>query len=180
MNTLSELMRARRSVYDIGTNTKHTAESVAEALRGVVGGEKNNQAWDLIHDAQKKALSADMYERFAPRMKAAQKGVGTVFLFESRDVVENMGLSPARAQVYKEHNHGIATLTAWLLLTEMGLGASLQHFNIGYEHGHDATVRELLGLPDDFEMMAQMPFGSIKTPGAKKPSIAADQQVIIA
>ncbi|VEI12981.1 nitroreductase family protein [Trueperella bialowiezensis] len=193
MTTLSDLIHARRSVYHIGTNTEHTAESVADALRGiitrlpsamnsqttrlvVVSGDNNTKVWDSIHSDQKGALSPDMYERFAPRFTQAKQGLGTVLLFESRTAVENMGLNPARSEIYKENNHAITALAVWLQLTELGLGTSLQHFNVGYESG----IRELLGLPDDFEMLAQMPFGSIETPGADKPALDPNERVILA
>lgn len=195
--TFADLVHARRSIYEIGTNTDVTVDDVAATLRNITGrlpsavnsqstrlvivtGEKNDAVWDMVHEDQKTALSPDMYEIFAPRFEQAKKGLGTVLMFESRDAVESMGLSPDRNELYKENNHGIAAFGVWLALTELGLGASLQHFNIGYEQGYDAKIREYLELPTDFEMLAQMPFGSIEEPGAQKPSIAPEEHVFIA
>jgi len=64
-----------------------------------------------------------------------------------------------------------------LALAEMDLGANLQHFNIGYEQGFDKGTRELFNLPDSYEMIAQMPFGSIEQEPRKKEFIDTDEQV---
>ncbi len=195
--TFADLIHKRRSVYQIGTNTEHTVESVVEALRDVVGrlpsagnsqttrfvvvtGEKNDAVWDILHEDQKVAMGPKMYEIFAPRFDQAKKGLGTILMFESREKVESMGMSPDRNELYKENNHAIAALGAWLVLTDLGLGASLQHYNVGFKQGYDAKIREYLGLPDDYEMLAQMPFGSIEEPGRTKPTIAPEDLVFIA
>lgn len=144
----------------------------------VVSGEKNTALWDLIDETQKGVLPDEAYAFFSTVFQQAKNGVGTILLFESREAVTSMPVSPERAELYKENNHGIASFATWLLLTELGLGTSLQHFNVGYEQGYDKSVRELLGLSDDWEMLAQMPFGSIETPADDKPKMSAEDRVI--
>ena len=65
-------------------------------------------------------------------------------------------------------------------MTDLGLGTSLQHYNVGFKQGYDAKIRDFLGLPADYEMLAQMPFGSIEEPGKEKPSTDAAEHVLIA
>lgn len=197
MSAFTDLIHERHSVYEIGRNTEHTVEDVVEALRGVAGrfpsagnsqttrfvvvtGDKNDQVWDMLHEDQKVAMNPKMYEFFAPRFEQAKKGLGTVLMFESREKVENMGMSPDRNELYKENNHGIAAFGVWLLMTDLGLGTSLQHYNVGFKQGYDAKIRDFLGLPADYEMLAQMPFGSIEEPGKEKPSTDAAEHVLIA
>ena len=197
MATFADLIHKRRSVYEIGTNTEHTVDGVVEALRDIAGrlpsagnsqttrfvvvtGDKNDQVWDMLHEDQKVAMNPKMYEFFAPRFEQAKKGLGTVLMFESREKVENMGMSPDRNELYKENNHGIAAFGVWLLMTDLGLGTSLQHYNVGFKQGFDAKIRDFLGLPADYEMLAQMPFGSIEEPGKEKPSTDAAEHVLIA
>ena len=59
----------------------------------------------------------------------------------------------------------------------MDLGASLQHFNVGYEQGFDKATREMFNLPESYEMIAQMPFGSVEQEVGEKEHIDADVQV---
>ncbi|HBY89433.1 MAG: hypothetical protein ACTHYF_07220 [Ruoffia tabacinasalis] len=57
----------------------------------------------------------------------------------------------------------------WVTLAELNLGASLQHMNIGFEQGFDKSVKEMFNLAASYELVAQMPFGSIEgTPGEKE------------
>ena len=115
-----------------------------------------------------------------PIMDGAREAVGTILFFEDRDAVEaGIPGNPERRSVYKNHESANAQLTAWLALTELGLGANLQHFNIGYEQGFDRAIRELLDLPEAWELVAEMPFGSIEAPAAEKEVIAAEEQVIL-
>ena len=59
----------------------------------------------------------------------------------------------------------------------MDLGASLQHFNVGYEQDFDKATREMFNLPETYEMIAQMPFGSVEQEISEKEHIDADVQV---
>lgn len=194
MNTLVELAQQRRSVYDIGTNTDVTAQDVYGKLAElapelpsafnaqttrivVVSGEAHLKVWDIIDATQQAGISAELYAGLAPRFARAKKGLGTVLLFEDRASVEAMPTSPQRRECYKENNHGIAVFAIGLILTELGLGASLQHHNIGYEQGFDKEIREYLELPADWELLAEMPFGSIEATPADKPKISVAEQV---
>ena len=53
---------------------------------------------------------------------------------------------------------GMLQLSVWSGLRELGVGASLQHYNPII----DKDVRALFGLPESYRLVAQMPFGSIK------------------
>lgn len=146
----------------------------------VVSGEKNQQLWDLIKGVQTEVLDAGTLNYMTPIMDGAREAVGTILFFEDRDAVEaGIPGNAERRSVYKNHESANAQLTAWLALTELGLGANLQHFNIGYEQGFDRAIRELLDLPESWELVAEMPFGSIEAPAAEKEVIAAEEQVIL-
>ena len=165
MSQFKELLTKRRSHYAIGANTDVTASDVAAALKEVistvpsafnsqgvrvvvVSGEKNQQLWDLIKGVQTQVLDEGTLNYMTPIMDGAREAVGTILFFEDRDAVEaGIPGNPERRSVYKNHESANAQLTAWLALTELGLGANLQHFNIGYEQGFDRAIRELLDLP---------------------------------
>lgn len=194
MSHLLDLMKERQSVYKIGKNSPVSLDQVKDQLTRlaqeapsafnsqtsryvIISGQAHDLFWDTIHEVQKEVLSPEMYEIMSERFVNAKQGLGTVLLFEDRDQVDSMPTNKQRAHLYKENNHAMAALTVWLGLSELGLGASLQHHNIGYEEGFDQVIRDLLGLPDSYEMLAQMPFGSIEEPGANKDKIDPQVQV---
>lgn len=197
MSSLVELLENRRSHYALGANTDVTAEQVAEALKVaiphiptafnsqstrmvVVSGENNEKLWTLIKDVQSKVLDEGTFNFMSGIMDGAKGAVGTVLFFEDRDAVESgIPANDERRYVYKNHASANAQLTTWLALAELGLGANLQHFNIGYEQKFDAGIRELLDLPVSWELVAEMPFGSVEQPAGERESIPADERVIL-
>ena len=47
-------------------------------------------------------------------------------------------------------------LAVWSMLRELNVGASLQHYNPVI----DARVKEIFDIPENFKLVAQMPFGA--------------------
>ena len=196
MSTLTELAKDRRSQYVIGDNTDLTNEEIVERITKIVRevpsasnsqttrvafvfGDKNVELWDHILDVQKDVLQGDRWERMSGVMEGAKNGVGTIIFFEDLKAVREMPTSPSRVEVYKQNNDANVQYATWLALTEMGLGGTLQHMNVGYEQGFDKSVKELLGLPEHWEMQAQMPFGSIEGEPGEKEYIADNERVVV-
>ncbi|OFU52020.1 nitroreductase family protein [Aerococcus sp. HMSC10H05] len=196
MSDFKDLLTKRRSQYAIGANTDVTAADVTAALNEVipqvpsafnsqatrvvvVSGENNVKLWELVKNVQKDVLDEATLNYMTPIMDGARDAVGTILFFEDRDAVESgIPANEERRLIYKNHASANAQLTTWLTLTELGLGANLQHFNIGYEQGFDRSIRELLDLSESWELIAQMPFGSIEAPAADKETIASSELVI--
>ena len=105
-----------------------------------------------------------------PRAKidSFRAGAGTVLYFYDRDVVESlMQRFPSYAGNFPGwalQASGMLQLSVWSGLRELGVGASLQHYNPVI----DQAVRALFGLPESYVLVAQMPFGGIEAePEAK-------------
>ena len=196
MSNLTELVKKRRSQYMIGNDTDLTNEEIVERITEIVRdvpsasnsqttrvafvfGDKNVELWDHILDVQKDVLQGDMWERMSGVMEGAENGVGTIIFFEDLKAVREMPTSPSRVEVYKQNNDANVQYATWLALTEMGLGGTLQHMNVGYEQGFDKSVKELLELPEHWEMQAQMPFGSIEGEPGEKEYIADNERVVV-
>ena len=196
MSALKELVKNRRTQYAIGKNTDLTNEEIANRITeivkdvptafnsqtsriAIVFGEDSVKLWDLILDVQKDVLQGEMWDMMSGVMEGAKNGVGTVLFFEDLDAVEKLPVNGTRGEAYKQNNNANNQYATWLGLTELGLGGSLQHFNVGYEQGFDKSVKELLGLPERWEMQAQMPFGSIKGETGAKEYIADSDRVVV-
>lgn len=195
MSELKKLMEKRRTSYALGKNTDFSQEEIVTAIRDtiknvpsafnsqttravVIFDEANKKFWQHIYDVQKDVLPEQMWEMMSGVMEGARdNAIGTVLFFEDRDAIEVMPANDERKATYKEHNAAIAQYSVWLRLTEMDLGGSLQHLNVGYDQGFDKATREMFDLPDSFEMIAQMPFGSIEAPAGEKDHIDTNTQV---
>lgn len=194
MSNLKELIANRRSTYHIGRNTDYTPEQIVEYLREinefvptasnsqtsrlvVVFGEDHEKLWDEINDVQSKILTGDMWDLMGGVIAGAKQGLGTVLFFEDQDAVKAMPTSDLTRNNFSQHNNANHQYATWLALTDIGLGSSLQHFNVGYLEGHDKSIKELLDLPENYALVAQMPFGSIETPAEAKETIDNDLKV---
>ena len=194
MTQFTDLIKERRTAYAIGTNTELSNKEIADRIREVaqqiptafnsqttrlvvVFGEDNVKFWDHILDVQKDVMEGDMWEMMSGVMQGAKAGVGTVLFFEDRDAVKGALGENERATVYKQHHSANAQYGIWLALTDLGLGGSLQHMNIGFEQGFDKSVKDMFNLPASYEMIAQMPFGSIEAEPNPKEFIDSSEQV---
>lgn len=66
--------------------------------------------------------------------------------------------------VWANQANGMLQLAIWSGLRELGIGASLQHYNPVI----DERVKKLLQLPEEYVFVAQMPFGGIVNEPALK------------
>lgn len=195
MSTFLDLATKRLSQYHLGKNAEHSVEEIAQYLAEVANqapsamniqasrlvvlqGDDHKKFWDLIKDTQKNVLSEEMFEWFMGVYNGAVSGLGTVLFFEDRSAYEDFANpNPAAREKVKLRNSAIMQYGTWLALTDLGYGASMQHNNLGFEEGHDRSVKELFDLPAEWELTAQMPFGSIETPAESKEKISLETQL---
>jgi len=194
MSEFVNLLAKRRTIYALGDNSQYSNEEIADRIREVVKqapsafnsqtsravvlfGDANEKFWDHIYDVQKDVLQGDMWDMMSGVMVGAKDAVGTVLFFEDLNAVEQMPAQGVRQEAYKQNNNANAQYAVWLALAELDLGGSLQHFNVGYEQGFDKGTKELFDLPESYEMLAQLPFGSVEQEVGEKEHIDTNEQV---
>ncbi|MCM3742348.1 nitroreductase family protein [Oceanobacillus luteolus] len=194
MTTFVDLAEKRRSIYALGTDGNYSKKDIENRIREVVKqvpsafnsqttrvvvlfDSANEKFWNHIYDVQQNVLEGDMWDMMSGIITGAKNGIGTVLFFEDKEAVEGMPAQGVRQEAYKQNNNANAQYAVWLALAEMDLGASLQHFNVGYEQGFDKGTKEMFNLPESYEMLAQMPFGSVEQQAGEKEHIDTDVQV---
>ncbi|ANK62925.1 hypothetical protein AYR56_07785 [Loigolactobacillus backii] len=65
---------------------------------------------------------------------------------------------------WAEQTQGSTQMSVWTMLAENNIGASLQHYNPLI----DDLVRDAFAIPANWELRAEMPFGSIEAPANDK------------
>lgn len=164
-------LKERRSYYDLNKNIpveegeilaliNQATELVPDAFNMkssrlvVVIGEKQNELWDNIYD---------VFEGKVPREKidSFKNAYGTVLYFYDNEVVKGLqsqfDLYADKFPEWAIQASAMLQISIWSGLKELGVGASLQHYNPII----DKMVREMLGLPETYILNAQMPFGGI-------------------
>ena len=178
MATLTEALKLRRSVYNIGKALPVDEEKIVRLVNEATAlvpdafdmksqrvvlalGEKHDKLWDAIYDAFGGKVAREKIDGF-------KAGYGTVLYFYDADVVKSLQekFAPYAANfpIWAQQANGMLQLSIWSGLAELGVGANIQHYNPVI----DEAVRELFGLPENYVLVAQMPFGGIVEPPAPK------------
>ncbi len=166
---LIKLLEKRRTHYNLGKNLVVGEDSIINTIeklteltpdafnmkssRVVVAlGEKQNELWDSIYD---------VFEGMVPREKidGFKNAAGTILYFYDNEIVKGLqDKFPLYADNFPKwamQSSAMLQINVWTELSNMGLGANLQHYNPVI----DKKMREIFDLPDSYELIAQMPFG---------------------
>ena len=185
--SIIDALGKRRSIYKIGGKipvsdsevislVNNSAELVPDAFnmksqRVVLAlGEKHKALWDAIHDAFGGKVSREKIDSF-------KAGYGTVLYFYDADVVKSLQEKypaySANFPIWSQQANGMLQIAIWAGLRELNIGANIQHYNPVI----DDAVRKLFGLPANWILVAQMPFGEIIEEPEPKPKEDITQRV---
>ena len=76
---------------------------------------------------------------------------------------------------WANHANGMLQSNVWTALRQLDVGVSLQHYNPVI----DKAVRKLFDLPENWILVAEMPFGGIVSEPDAKPSENISERVLI-
>ena len=192
-DTFNALQKQRRSIYNLGKNVALSKEKqnelIKETIRNtpssfnsqssravVLFGAEHEKLWNIVLDTLRKIVPAEAFAATETKVNNCFKaGFGSVLYFEDQSVVEGLQQKfPSYADnfpIWSEQSGGMAQYAVWLALAEVGLGATLQHYNPII----DQAVAEAWDIPTNWKLRAQMPFGSIEAPAGEKTYI--DEEV---
>ena len=77
--------------------------------------------------------------------------------------------------IWANQANGMLQFSIWSALREVNIGANLQHYNPVI----DEAVKKLFGLPENWKLIAQMPFGGIVEEPAPKNKEDINERVIV-
>ncbi|KAF1042683.1 MAG: hypothetical protein GAK38_04231 [Xylophilus sp.] len=178
-------IRRRRSQYNIGRNLELSQTDITgiiqEAARHapstfnsqssrivILYGSESVQFWELVKAALRPLVPQDAFESTEAKLKKFASGAGTVLFYEDqqvvRDLQETYKLYAEKFPEFSEQSSGMAQFSVWTALANVGVGASLQHYNPVI----DTAVAEQWDIPQNWKLRAQLPFGSNESePGEK-------------
>ena len=192
-DTFNALQKQRRSIYNLGKNVALSKEKLNELIKEtirntpssfnsqssravVLFGAEHEKLWNIVLDTLRKIVPAEAFAATETKVNNCFKaGFGSGLYFEDQSVVEGLQQKfPSYADnfpIWSEQSGGMAQYAVWLALAEVGLGATLQHYNPII----DQAVAEAWDIPTNWKLRAQMPFGSIEAPAGEKTYI--DEEV---
>lgn len=183
--TFFEAVKGRRSVYAISKESPISDEQIqkiveeavlhsptsfnSQSSRAVVLlGENHDKLWDITAETLRKIVPTEQFEGTAQKLSSFKAGYGSVLFFEDQAVVkqlqENFALYADNFPIWANQSSGILQYVVWTAFAEQGVGASLQHYNPLI----DDEVKSTFGIPAEWKLIAQMPFGGVVTPPGEK------------
>ncbi len=175
----------RRTYYDISKAATIRNDRIKEIIRQAVRyspsafnsqsgrvvlllGEHHDKLWDITKDTLKKMLTADKFTTTEEKINSFRNGYGTVLFFEDQNVI--MGLQQQfplyvdNFPIWSQQSSGMLQFVIWTALEIDGFGVSLQHYNPII----DDQVKLEWNIPNEWKLIAQMPFGKpTAMPGSK-------------
>lgn len=140
-------------------------------------GENHDKLWDITAETLRKIVPTEQFEGTAQKLSSFKAGYGSVLFFEDQAVVkqlqENFALYADNFPIWANQSSGILQYVVWTAFAEQGVGASLQHYNPLI----DDEVKSTFGIPAEWKLIAQMPFGGVVTPPGEKEFQPIEERV---
>ena len=123
--------------------------------------EQHKAFWEIVKRTLQAIIPAEAFVATEQKIdRSFASGYGTVLFFEDTNVVRDLQQKfPGYAgnfPVWSEQTSAMHQLAVWTMLEDAGFGASLQHYNPLI----DNEVRKRWSLPEEWRLIAQMPFGT--------------------
>ena len=188
MATLTSLQQAfneRRTIYALGDALPvdpraivNSAERVllhtpsafnSQSSRIIVlFGDAHHKVWDIAEAKLREEVGDGDFSSSKQKMDSFRAAAGTVLFFEDNNVVKSLqdkfAMYADRFPVWAQQTSAMHQYALWTELHTLEVGASLQHYNPLI----DDDVAAAFDVPDNWELIAQMPFGNIIEPADKK------------
>lgn len=169
-------VKDRRTIYGISNETTVSDERIEEVIRDAVKytptafnsqsgrvilllGDNHKKLWDITKESLRKVVPQDQFSSTEQRINSFSSGYGTVLFFEDTNVIESLqqkfALYKDNFPIWSQQASGILQYIVWTSLEIEGLGVSVQHYNPLI----DDEVKREWGVPSNWKLIAQMPFG---------------------
>lgn len=178
LETLQQTFNERRSIYALGNELAVAPQAIVNMAERillhtpsafnsqssrlvVLFGEQHQQLWDITELKLREEVADGDFSSSKQKMDSFRAAAGTVLFYEDTDVVKSMQeqfqLYTDRFPVWAQQTSAMHQYALWTELSTLEVGASLQHYNPLI----DEDVAAAFAIPDNWELVAQMPFGNI-------------------
>ncbi len=181
-----EAVKSRRSIYSLSNESvisddlleKIIAENIlytpsafnSQSQTAVLLlNQRHQELWSIVLEALRKIVPPASFSKTEAKIKSFAAAHGTILFFDNQNITQGLmkdfPLYKDNFAVWYQQHAGMLQSNVWVSLSEIGYGASLQHYNELIE----ADVKKAFNIPDGWQLIAQMPFGKpTQTPQAKE------------
>lgn len=131
-------------------------------------GNEHKRLWDIAEKNLRQIVGNGDFSATEQKMNSFRAAAGTVLFFEDEEGVKTLqqqfALYAKSFPIWAEHTNAMHQYAIWTALSDLGIGANLQHYSPVIEE----DVSKAFDIPTSWKMIAQMPFGGIASPAGDK------------
>ena len=187
---------ARRSEYSLDARDVDT-DAVIARIKGIAGsvpsafnaqsarvlflvGEDHDRFWAMVEDVlRERSRDPERFKGTQAKLAGFRAAAGTILFYEvdskTRELMEAHPSYRGMFPQWAEHGNAMMQFAVWCAITDMGLGANIQHYNPLI----DDRAAEMLSVPDGYRLVAQMVFGRVTDPAGPKGRLSGDDIVSV-
>ncbi|WP_350559395.1 nitroreductase family protein [Psychrobacter sp. CAL346-MNA-CIBAN-0220] len=183
--TLQQAFDERRSIYALGNELPVEPQAIVNIAERVLlhtpsafnsqssrlvvlFGKQHQQLWDIAEDKLRQEVGDGDFTGPKQKMDGFRAAAGTVLFFEDKEVVKSLqdkfALYADKFPIWAQQTSAMHQYALWTELRTLNVGASLQHYNPLI----DNDIAAAFAIPDNWELVAQIPFGNILEPAGEK------------
>lgn len=176
MANFIDMIANRRTNYALGKDVSVSDERIVQTVQSVVRevpsafnmqsgkavvafGGVHDEVWRITMDTLRAIVPPANFSATEKKINSFAAAYGTILFFDDTAIVEQLARQfPQYAEnfpIWAQQANGMMQFALWTALTDLGLGANLQHYNPLI----DEKVKELVQVPGSWKLIAQMPFG---------------------
>ena len=195
---LRDAIKDRRSYYQLKNTSPVSDQEIQDIIEHVLLyapsafhsqsarmvlllGDNHTKMWEITKAELKKvSKSEEAFKATEDKVNSSfASGYGTILFFEDKTVIKglqnNLPTMADKFAQWSDHSSAIAQVLTWIGLESVGFGASLQHYNPLI----DEAVKKEWSLDQDWELVAQMPFGTPAGEPGEKAHVALEERLIV-
>ncbi|QUH20183.1 nitroreductase family protein [Alkaliphilus sp. B6464] len=187
-------VKERRTIYGISKETTISDERIQEIINDaikytpsafnsqsarvvVLFNENHDKLWDITKEALRKVVPENNFAPTEEKINSFKNGYGTVLFFEDNSVIESLQQQFAAYKdnfpIWSQQASGMNQYVIWTSLSIEGMGVSLQHYNELIEE----DVKKQWDIPNNWKLIAQMPFGKPTASAGDKEFIPLEERI---
>jgi uncharacterized protein len=143
-------------------------------------GKYHNQLWEVVFEEIKKVLDEETsINKSREKINKLKTSAGTILFYEDTMTLNNLKIKHPlyknNVDIWSEQGQGMIQYMVWLLLTDPGMGVSLQHYNELIEK----PLSHIWNVNPAWSLIGQMPFGIYHNVPEPKQKLTVETRLII-
>lgn len=191
-----EELKARRSIYALGSDIPVSEEELVELVKEVVkesptsfnsqtqravilfNGE-HKKLWDITEELIKPLTPKEAFPATQAKLQGFKNAKGTILFFEEQETVKQLqnqfALYADNFPIWSDQASGIAQANVWTALAQLNIGANLQHYNPVI----DERVAQEWNILNSWKLRAQLVFGSVEEEAGDKEYMNDEERFMV-